>query len=101
MKKAKVNHRDPSAASLREMPEIDWSKATVRRNPYAERIAREGIQIVVGRPRKGTNRGPSEPRSVRFPVPVWKRLEQLAKNQGTTLHAVLRAAVVDWIEQQR
>ena len=37
---------DPSAASLREMPELELSKYRVRRNPYASRIAREGAHIV-------------------------------------------------------
>ncbi|CAN5750546.1 hypothetical protein BH11MYX2_BH11MYX2_16620 [soil metagenome] len=37
---------EPSAASLREMPEVDFSKYRVRRNPFAARVAREGIRIV-------------------------------------------------------
>jgi len=36
----------PTAASLREMPEIDFSKYRVTRNPYASRIAREGAEVV-------------------------------------------------------
>ncbi|MGH7286017.1 MAG: hypothetical protein ACRELY_31235, partial [Polyangiaceae bacterium] len=36
-----LEHDGPSAASLREMPEIvDWSKA--RRNPYAKRLNAAG-----------------------------------------------------------
>ncbi len=34
------------ATSLREVAEVDFSGFRVRRNPYAARIAREGIQIV-------------------------------------------------------
>lgn len=100
MKKA-TKHREPSAASLREIPQVDWSTAKVRRNPYAARIAKEGIHILVGRPKKGTAPAPSEPRSIRLPSPLWKELSRLAKKQGTTVHAILRAAVVGWMEQQR
>lgn len=39
--------REPSPSSLKEMPEVDFSKAKLRRNPYAERIAKTGIEIVV------------------------------------------------------
>jgi hypothetical protein len=46
MKKAKSKTRLPSAASLREVPELDVSAYRARRNPYAARIAREGIELV-------------------------------------------------------
>ena len=48
MKKArsKSKPREPSAASLREMPELKLEAYRMRRNPYAKRIAREGIQVV-------------------------------------------------------
>ena len=51
--------REPSRASLREMPEVNFDKTKVRRNPYGLRIAREGISINAGRgrPRKGTETG--------------------------------------------
>ena len=35
----------PGPVSLREMPEVDFTKYRVRRNPYAARIAREGIEV--------------------------------------------------------
>ena len=94
-------HRKPSRASLREMPEANFGRA-IRRNPYALRIAREGISIQSfrGRPRKGTETGPTIPRSVRFPVRVWKHLEGRAKAEGMTLHAALRAAVMAWINNE-
>jgi len=88
---------EPSRASLREIPEVDFTKATVRRNPYATRIAAEGIvHVRRGRPKKGAETGPTEPRSIRFPAPIWKLLEKRAKAQGLTLHSALRAAIVDW-----
>jgi hypothetical protein len=53
MKKT-TRHTEPTEASLKEIPEVDFSKARVRRNPYAARIAKEGITVQVGRgrPRK-------------------------------------------------
>jgi len=97
MKKA-PSREEPSRAALREMPEVDFKTAKVRRNPYADRIAAEGIaHIRPGRPRKGEETGPTVPRSIRFPAPVWKRLERQAKARGITLHATLGAAIIEWI----
>ena len=99
MKKAR-RIAEPSAASLREMPELDFTKVKLRRNPYAARIAAEGrFHIAPGRPRKGTETGPTVPRSIRFPAPVWRQIEKRAKAQGITLHAALRAAVIAWMRQ--
>ena len=91
--------KEPSRSSLREMPEVDFKQAKVRRNPYARRIAAEGISIHVGRgrPKKGTETGPTIPRSVRFPASVWEHLERCAKAEGIPLHAALRAAVIAWV----
>jgi hypothetical protein len=89
--------KEPSRASLREIPEIDFTRAKVRRNPYAARLAAEGIiHVQPGRPRRGTETGPTEPRSIRFPAPVWKLLEARAKAQGLSLHSALRAAIIEW-----
>ena len=41
---------EPSAVSLREMPALDSEDYRVRKNPYAARIAREGILILHDRP---------------------------------------------------
>jgi hypothetical protein len=91
--------KGPSRSSLREMPEVDFKKAKVRRNPYARRIATEGISVRVGRgrPKKGAETGPTVPRSVRFPASVWEHLERCAKADGIPLHAALRAAVIAWV----
>jgi hypothetical protein len=101
MKKANPRRtKEPSRSSLREMPEVDFKKAKIRRNPYSDRIASEGITIHVGRgrPKKGTETGPTIPRSVRFPASVWEHLEQCAKAEGLPLHAALRAAVIAWVK---
>jgi hypothetical protein len=97
MKKAR-RIKEPSAASLREMPELDFTKVKLRPNPYAARIAAEGrFHVAPGRPRKGTETGPTVPRSIRFPAPVWRQIEKRATAEGLTLHAALRAAVVAWM----
>jgi hypothetical protein len=90
----------PSRASLREMPEVDFSRAKTRRNPYAHRIAAEGasVHVLRGRPRKGTETGPTSPRSIRFPDAVWRTLAKRAKAEGITLHAALRVAVLSWAQ---
>jgi hypothetical protein len=91
--------KEPSRRSLREMPEVDFRKARIRRNPYARRIAAEGISVHIdrARPKKGSETGPTIPRSVRFPASVWEHLERRAKAEGIPLHAALRAAVLAWV----
>ena len=102
MKKAtRKKHQEPSRASLRAMPEMDFSNA--KPNPYARRLAAEGfsVHVELGRPKKGQETGPTIPRSVRFPADVWKHLEQRAKREGIPLHAALRAAVLAWLGDER
>ena len=99
MKKAhRRAHREPSRRSLREMPEVDFGKARVKRNPYARRIAEEGLVVQVGRgrPKRVLEAGGTTPRSVRFPETVWTLLERRAKAKGLTLHAALREAILEW-----
>ena len=50
MKKTTSEPREPSAASLRDLPEVDFARGRLRRNPYATRIAREGIQLAHDEP---------------------------------------------------
>ncbi len=46
MKKPSSRRRiDPSAASLAELPEVKLG-SSARRNPYAARLAREGVELV-------------------------------------------------------
>ena len=97
MKKKVTRHREPSKASLREIPEVDFARAKVRRNPYAERIIAEGIvRVGRGRPKRGAETGPTVPKSVRFPVGVWRELESVARSEGLTLHSALRSAIAEW-----
>jgi hypothetical protein len=99
MKKRVTKTREPSEASLREIPEVDFEHARVRPNPYAARITAEGIHVRRGRPTKGTETGPTVPRSVRFPAKLWKELEAKAKAQGLSLHSALRAAILEWAKR--
>jgi len=99
MKKAnRRTQREPSRRSLREMPEVDFRKARVKRNPYARRIAAQGlfVQVGRGRPKRLLESGGTTPRSVRFPDEIWVLLERRAKVKGLTLHAALRAAILEW-----
>jgi hypothetical protein len=99
MKRAsKRTQTEPSRRSLREMPEVDFGGVRVRRNPYARRIALEGIAVQVGRgrPRRILETGGTKPRSVRFPDATWALLERRAKARGLTLHAALREAILAW-----
>jgi len=102
MKKArKTRHGEPSKASLKEIPEVDFSRGRVRRNPYAKRITREGIVVQVGRgrPKRLLEVGGTTPRSVRFPPAIWKKLESRARRKGLTLHAALRKAILEWLRE--
>lgn len=95
-------HDGPSAASLRDMPELP-PDVTGRRNPYAKRIKAGGIELQVGRgrPRAGRRVGPTVVKSVRLPPALWKRLEQQAREKGVALHALVRSALVDWLDRSR
>ena len=96
----KGRSREPSKASLREIPEVNFGKTRVRRNPYASRIARDGIVIQVGRgrPKKILEGGGTHPRSVRFPDAIWKEIAARAKAKGLTVHAALRQAILAWLK---
>jgi hypothetical protein len=99
MKKAPEKaRREPAARSLREIPEVDFGKVRVKRNPYARRVAIEGLEVQVGRgrPKRLFESGGTTPRSVRFPAGVWALLEERAAAQGLTLHAALRQAILEW-----
>ena len=100
-KPSRTRQREPSKASLREIPEVDFSKARRRPNRYAKRIAAEGITVQVGRgrPTKVMEVGGTVPRWVRFPANVWALLEKRAKEKGLTLHAALREAILDWLNR--
>lgn len=92
-------HEGPSSESLQDIPELRAS-AKGRPNPYAERIRAQGIELQVGRrrPRRDKEVGPTVVKSVRLPPAVWKRLEKQARASGIALHALVRAALLEWLD---
>jgi hypothetical protein len=100
MKKANKRRRtaEPSAASLHEIPEIDFSKAVVLgRGAAGLRRARALLKAKRGRPKKGMQPDGSSPRSIRFSDAMWRDLERRAKRKGVTLHALLREVIAEWL----
>jgi hypothetical protein len=81
------------------MPPVDFRKVRVKRNPYARRIAVQGLTVQVGRgrPKRLLEAGGTTPRSVRFSDEIWALLERRAKAKGLTLHAALREAILEWV----
>lgn len=97
-KTSKRRTEEPSAASLRAIPELDFSKAVVLgRGAAGLRRARALLKARRGRPRQGTRPAGSSPRSVRFTDKMWLELERRAKRRGVTLHALLREVISDWL----
>lgn len=104
---------EPSAESLREMPEHDFSKAAKReRGHYYKRIVADGGYWAGpegsqrwypvgkgGRPKKDSSVEPSSPHSIRLPDSLWKRLDKEAKKVGVTRHALLRKIIIDVLSQ--
>ncbi len=89
---------EPSRASLRDIPEIDFSNAAVLgRGAAGIRKARALLKTRQGRPKKGTRPDGSSPRSIRFSDPMWHELEQRAKRRGVPLHALLREVIAEWL----
>ena len=95
--------RGPSRASLREMPEVNFDKAKVRPNPYALRIAAEGISIHPGRGQaeEGHGNWPDRPSLGSFSGQSLEASRKTAKAESIPLHAGLRAAVMAWQLLQR
>lgn len=87
---------EPSAASLREIPPIDFSKAiSFGRGPEALQRALTWARAKRGRPKKGERAAGTVTRSLRLPEAAWKALEKAAKRQGTTVHALIRQAIAE------
>jgi hypothetical protein len=109
-----IEDEEPSAASLREMPEADYSKGKWRRtNRYANAIRRGGMTIHVDghEPRHfapweiGLTRNvkyclakPAQRRTISLPASMWKRLDARAKKFGLTPREAVSTAVARWLE---
>lgn len=96
-----VIHDGPSARSLAEIPEVDFSRVRAHRSAYAARARRAVLQLQAGRgrPKRGQEVGPTPARSIRLPLTVWEALETAAREAGTTVHGLLRLAVTDLLEK--
>jgi hypothetical protein len=89
-------HDEPSSRSLAEVPAVDFSRVKSRTNLYADELLR--LRSGRGRPRKGQEIGPTPARSIRLPTSLWTALEDAARDTNTTVHALLRLAVADLLE---
>jgi len=95
--RATINE-EPSAESLREMPEVDLSRAKRDPTRFAIPMAKSGITLQVGRGRPAARDevGGTLTRSVRFPASVWNEIERAATQEGLSVHAALRIAIARW-----
>jgi len=49
-----------------------------------------------GRPRKGAEPSPVQPRVVKMPPAFWTVMSRLAEERGLTLHGAMREALLQW-----
>jgi hypothetical protein len=98
-----IVHDAPSSTSLAEMPEADFTRSRVSRNRFAAKALETAsrVQYGKGRPRKGSEVGPTPARSIRLPEAVWEDLENEAEARATTVHALLREVVLDHLARSR
>ena len=76
----RASQQEPSTESLREMPEVDLTDGTWRPNPYAARIATEGMTFPAhGHPRTRQEVGDSVLKSFRLPAKLWKQVVTIAQ----------------------
>ena len=105
---------EPSAESLKEMPELDFSKSVrLGRGLHARKIAEAGgyvikpdgeaahfVQTRQGRPRKGEPKATTQTKNVRLPPELWATIERVANDNGISLHAAMRQAMVEWLNKR-
>ncbi len=107
---SRVSHAPPSKASLREMPEADFTKPGWRRGSHlAARIRKEGLTFQIdgqapivlregaGRPKRGEKVEPTSVHSARLPVAVWAKLEARARRRGISVNALVQEAVAEYL----
>lgn len=99
-RKALANREEPSAAALREMPEVDFDSAPIiGRGADGMKKVQEYMRANVGHPKKGSAPATTSPRSIRFSDATWAALERKAKKEGVSLHSLLRNVIVDWLSK--
>jgi Ribbon-helix-helix protein, copG family len=89
----RASTREPSKASLREIPEVSADAVDFGRGPAGLKRAQQHFRAKRGRPKAGEKAEGSSPRSVRLPDATWEALEERAKARRTSVHALLREAV--------
>lgn len=74
---------------------MDFSQGVAfGRGPAAIQKAMAWARTRRGRPKKGERASGTRTRSVRLPHAAWKELERVAKKEGTTVHALIRQAIL-------
>lgn len=96
-KTSKTKQREPSAASLREIPELSPDSIDLGRGAEGLRLARGLAAVTRGRPKAGAKLAGSSARTVRLPDAEWEALDELAAARSTTPHAAMREAIVQWL----
>lgn len=96
MKTRRARSVEPSVASLREIPPVDFATSvSFGRGPAALRRALDWSRVKRGRPKKGEKAQGTVTRSLRLPETAWKALEKAARRQGVTVHALIRQAIAE------
>jgi hypothetical protein len=94
-RKTRRGHTEPSVESMRAIPPVDSARSIVfGRGPSAIQRALAWAGGKRGRPKKGERAAGTVTRSVRLPETAWRALERVAKREGTTVHAVIRRAIL-------
>lgn len=90
---------EPSAESLREMPEIDpENSVSMGRGADGREMAQAYTRAMRGRRRKGEAAPPrSSVHSVRVPDPIWDAVCEFADCRGFSTNAAVNEALAHWI----
>jgi hypothetical protein len=89
---------EPSAKSLKAIPEMSPDAVFLGRGPEGMRMA-QGLSRAVrrGRPRKGEEAEGTSTRSIRLSGSHWAALEWACEQLELSPHAAMREAIVQWI----
>jgi hypothetical protein len=96
--RAVVDHGEPSAQSLREIPECDPATSVrMGRGTEGMRRAMAFARAVRGRPKKGQKAAGSRLRSIRLSDEAWAEFEREAEQRKMSLHQLLKLVVAEWL----
>lgn len=98
MKRAKTEHEEPSAESLREIPPADLaSSVRFGRGTDGMRRAMEYARATRGRPRNGEKAAGSSARSLRLSDDAWAEIERAAEQRKVPVSRLLALIVAEWL----